>query len=305
MSKYSYDFNDIIDEIKERLREARINAGYTQEELAKGLYVGRTAVTMWEKSDKKEDGKKCGTLPSIDNMYRICNILNVDMDYLLGASDIKSQDTKTIAETLNIREETVNTLKYNFEYGAIIDNILDENIVDVKILEEIQNRIKQIGRNFLLEEVLTTSFSSDFIKILRRYFNDFYFSTFPMDISEQSYAEFLKQKKPYQAKFDSNTFIEKNFLCEGKNFIYNMYPNGKEDFEPLNPDEKYSVIIESVVAISYEYFLSLQTIELSKQRLTSMLATVIDKAIMQETEKIKANIILATKKNIVKNTSAC
>ena len=297
--KYSYDNK----EIKKRLKKVREKANLTQNELAKRLGksagvtedridkngkiktkdTGRTVVTTWESNNND-------TLPKLPDLIKICNLFTLDMDFLLGASDIESQDIKTITDTVHISKKTINTLKKHSEYGTILDSMVNDELFD-----EISNRIKQLGRSFVLEDVITTSFHSEFISFIHKKFDDFYYSTFPMDISKESYVRYLMKQIPFDKEFDPIDFIEQYFLCEGKHFIYNLFENGMDEFYKLKSYEKYNVIISSIAEISYDYFMSLQSIELSKQRLNSMFADIINNAIKQETEKIKANMRLTVK----------
>lgn len=58
----------------EKLKNARKNAGLTQEQLAEKLMVSRQAITKWE-SDKG--------MPDIENLRRMSQLLDVSIDYLL------------------------------------------------------------------------------------------------------------------------------------------------------------------------------------------------------------------------------
>ncbi len=60
----------------EKLREARKNAGLTQEQLADKLMVSRAAVAKWE-GDKG--------IPDIENLKAISKFLDVSIDYLVDA----------------------------------------------------------------------------------------------------------------------------------------------------------------------------------------------------------------------------
>ena len=66
-----------------KLKEARKNAGLTQEQLAQKLVISRQAITKWE-SDKG--------LPDIQNLKALAELLNVSVDYLLddGQSAVKT-----------------------------------------------------------------------------------------------------------------------------------------------------------------------------------------------------------------------
>lgn len=64
----------------ERLRNARIEKGCTQEEIANYLGFTRPTYTAYESGRRKPDN---------DTLVKIARFLNVSTDYLLGLSDIK------------------------------------------------------------------------------------------------------------------------------------------------------------------------------------------------------------------------
>lgn len=68
-------------ELNEKLQELRKSKGMTQEELAKVLYVSRTAISKWE------SGR--GT-PSIESLKQISAFFSVSIDDLLSAEKILS-----------------------------------------------------------------------------------------------------------------------------------------------------------------------------------------------------------------------
>ena len=65
---------EIVVTLGQKLKDARLIAGLTQEEVSIKLLVSRQAITKWE-SDKG--------LPDIDNLKSIAKLLNVSIDYLL------------------------------------------------------------------------------------------------------------------------------------------------------------------------------------------------------------------------------
>lgn len=75
-------------EFNEKLQNLRQQKGFTQEELAKSLYVSRTAISKWE------SGRG---YPNIDSLKRIANVFSVTVDELLSGDellDIAEQDNK-------------------------------------------------------------------------------------------------------------------------------------------------------------------------------------------------------------------
>ena len=68
-------------EFHEKLQELRKNRGLTQEELAEGLYVSRTAISKWE------SGRG---YPNIDSLKEISNYFSVTLDELLSSEKLLS-----------------------------------------------------------------------------------------------------------------------------------------------------------------------------------------------------------------------
>ncbi len=67
----------------QKLKDARQQAGYSQEELAGKLSVSRSAVAKWE-ADKG--------MPDIENLRAIAKLLNVSIDYLLDEGESLSMN---------------------------------------------------------------------------------------------------------------------------------------------------------------------------------------------------------------------
>ena len=62
----------------EKLKEARKEAGLTQEQFAEKMSVSRSAIAKWE-SDKG--------LPDVNNLKMMAQLLGVSVDYLLAADE--------------------------------------------------------------------------------------------------------------------------------------------------------------------------------------------------------------------------
>lgn len=274
MKKYNFD----VKLIKTRLKELRKSKKITQSKLAEEIYratdTGRTAVTNWENTN-------CQTLPDIQTLMDICNVLNCDLDYLVGGSEIESQDFQTMSDALHISKESINTLTDNSDYGSFLDNIINN-----KVFEEVLKRAHQLALNKILNDVITTSFSPDFQKRIKDLFNKYYFSVFPFDMSQENFCKYIKNSIPYSEEFNSLKFIEDNFLEDGKMFIY----NSNDEFLSLCKSQQYEIIISSIADISYDYFISQNVVELSKQKLDIMLSDLLQDAINKEANDIKERI---------------
>ena len=81
----------------EKLKEARKEAGLSQEQLAQKLSVSRSAVAKWE-SDKG--------MPDVNNLKAISQLLDVSVDYLLDEDEKLSFNETKEAIDLNLFEVT-------------------------------------------------------------------------------------------------------------------------------------------------------------------------------------------------------
>ena len=82
----------------ERLKELRLSKELTQGELAKLTGLGRSALGMYE-SGKRE--------PNFETLEVIADFFNVDMNYLLGKSDVKSSALQGVKNIVPIERRMV------------------------------------------------------------------------------------------------------------------------------------------------------------------------------------------------------
>ena len=69
-------------DIKDRILSLRNEKELTQEKMAKIFNVGLSTVSMWERGER---------IPRPKILQEICDYFYVDMDYLMGRSDIKNR----------------------------------------------------------------------------------------------------------------------------------------------------------------------------------------------------------------------
>jgi transcriptional regulator with XRE-family HTH domain len=79
----------------EKLKNARTQAGYSQEQLAEKLCVSRSAVAKWE-TDKG--------MPDIENLKAAAKLLSVSIDDLLDDESVLSM--KTVKEAIDLEQFT-------------------------------------------------------------------------------------------------------------------------------------------------------------------------------------------------------
>lgn len=66
----------------ERLRHLRNEESWSQQYLAKLLEISKSSINMYERGERE---------PGLETLEAIADIFNVDMDYLLGKSDIRNK----------------------------------------------------------------------------------------------------------------------------------------------------------------------------------------------------------------------
>lgn len=71
----------------ERLKQLRKEFEMSQKQLAQKIGVSKSSVNMYERGERE---------PGIETLESIADTFNVDMDYLLGKSNIKKRDSLTL-----------------------------------------------------------------------------------------------------------------------------------------------------------------------------------------------------------------
>lgn len=97
--------------LAQNIREARINKNLSQEELALRLGKSKNVVSNWERGDNK---------PDADIIFALCDILNVDANYLLG------WNTNRVFSTSLSEQELIKKYRSLDSYGKKVINSLIE-----------------------------------------------------------------------------------------------------------------------------------------------------------------------------------
>ncbi|MDQ8769991.1 helix-turn-helix domain-containing protein, partial [Streptococcus ruminantium] len=107
----------------ERLKQLRKEAGYTnQTQIAELLKTSQQSYSQWESGKRK---------PSKTTLEKLSNFFNVSVDYLLGNSDIRNQESLDNffefvlnSETLSFKGKTLNENQV-LELKQFIQNYVD------------------------------------------------------------------------------------------------------------------------------------------------------------------------------------
>ena len=125
------------------IKEYRMQAGFTQSELAKRMNVSQNAVSSWE-TDRTE--------PNFEQAYKLCGILNVDISTLTGTQPSKKtevtladvyQKIKTIQDIDTLREIEI-ACEDRKAYIIELEKIQTEKAALEKRMLQMQKRIEEL-----------------------------------------------------------------------------------------------------------------------------------------------------------------
>lgn len=119
-------------EIKDRIIELRLSKDLTQSELAKELEISPSSIGMYEQGRRK---------PSFELLEKISDYFNVDMDYLMGRSDIKNK------YQLEIKNKTMNANTGKEK----LKEIKNEKISEQQLINTISNYLNENSKVTLSE----------------------------------------------------------------------------------------------------------------------------------------------------------
>lgn len=274
-----YQINATI--ISTRLRQLRRAKHLTQQEVAQKIHLGngisRNSVSDWESNSNYAANR----LPSLPQLIDLCNLYEVDLDYVLGATDLQSQNKQTMAATLHLNEQQLNQLAAKPQTALLVDHLLADPLFD-----DLVQGTQRLSQNQLIADVITTSLTPKFAKKMRGYFEDYYFKVFPMDMSGDSFQTYLTEKITEKSMKQPVTFLETHFLADGQLFVRNQFNN----FDQLPVHQQYDTIIESLAAIVFDYSVSAKVVTLAKQQLTDKLGQILDHTINQLTAEFHEKI---------------
>lgn len=127
----------------EKLKQARIDAGFTQNDLANKLMVSRAAVAKWE-SDRG--------MPDVTNLKLIAKALGVSVDYLLD--DGSKLDLSVTTKVIDLSEYANGKKLSFFKKAKIKEQIVREEYPKAEILALTLTEIKNTKREALADHFI-------------------------------------------------------------------------------------------------------------------------------------------------------
>ena len=127
----------------EKLKKARLEAGYTQEELASKLTISRAAVAKWE-SDRG--------MPDVSNLKALAEALNVSVDFLLD--DGEPIDLSVTKKPIDLRKYGDQGKLSRLKKLGIKERIIREEYPDRQIIRLTVTKIHNSKSETVADQVI-------------------------------------------------------------------------------------------------------------------------------------------------------
>lgn len=127
----------------EKLKKARVEAGYTQDELATKLLVSRAAIAKWE-TDRG--------LPDIANLRAIAEVVGVSVDYLLD--DGNTLDFSVMKKAIDLTKFGDTGKLSLLKKASIKEQILREEYPNAELIRLTITGIKNTKRETIADQVI-------------------------------------------------------------------------------------------------------------------------------------------------------
>lgn len=264
---YNISNPDDLIKFKKRLLNLRESKKWTQKEFGDKLNKTRSTVAGWESLENKK-------IPTLDTIIEICNLYDVDPNYLFGVDDIKNINNLTISETIGLSVSNIEKLK---------DKSYTNKIIDYYISHEAEAKIntymKRICMYGYLSQALETTYTEDALRKINSAFSKMHAEVFPIDMNVDTYTLYLDNafKKAYMQEGIIN-FIKNTITTnELNNFLYSY-----DGFSDFNDEKKYHLIISDIGNTTYDYKLKESIIELTNDKLGNEIKNIVNEFIFNE-----------------------
>ena len=129
----------------ERLRELRIQRGFSQQDLADRTDQTKQAISQYERGVRR---------PDMDMLLALCDIFNVSLDYLTGKEDVTPRlvdnNGLRVLETYHIDEETMKVAQTIYDdpnLHALFDAARWNKADNLRLAAEMLKRMKDTNKD--------------------------------------------------------------------------------------------------------------------------------------------------------------
>lgn len=190
----------------DKIKKLRLSKNLTQDQLAKLIYVSRSAVAKWEQNRG---------FPNIDALQRISEVFEVSVDELLSEKELK------IIEVVNNKKITVQ--RKIIIFLSILTSILLITFVTLTIIyhpRTISKYIESNSSDFVKIEVV--NYDGNIIDVEKNEANDFLNEILTIKvIPSYLFTEKVVSSFTVNIYYDDETYQLNNYyICDGKDKTY-------------------------------------------------------------------------------------
>lgn len=143
-----------------RLKELRAEKQISQTELAAILNISNRTISMYEQGNSE---------PNVETLAKIAAYFYVSTDYLIGITNSRNPDNRSISDELNLSDEAVDILKefpltISKTNGISLSDILNAIVINPKFKKLLKSILLYISRDVSdwekFQKFLSNQFSS-------------------------------------------------------------------------------------------------------------------------------------------------
>lgn len=270
---FMYDKYD-IEKFKERLKKLRVDQlRESQEVFAEKLTYGRQAINNWEKGH---------TYPRLPEIINICNHLNCDFDYLLGASEKPIKSANDAADYLHLDYNNVETLVFNKETNNFINFIMSSE----KFIDMVSGIHTEFINEYVSKDILS-AYEKPLLNKIKSAYDKYYIEIPSLDISKEKVTQYLKTEIPFKCSSTSKdsfkSYIRKNLSEDRINDI-------KNNANITDEQSFYDAFIEDTVSCTYEIMEYIHFRDVKMHRLYQMFMSLVDDYISESQKKLRKKL---------------
>lgn len=277
------DYSSFLNEFGNRLQEQMKKQGFTQEELASKLsekymdynqdkekYINRATIRSYIRGN---------TIPKGYELVLLAELLECDVNYLLGISKDASMDVESSHRYTNLNYTSVQSLHYHQEQADFI-NTMFEN----ESFQDITNRINNIHLLRIVETGTENFLSSKILKRMENYYVN-YTCSVQTQFDAEGFTDYLQKNFSYSNQDDICSLIQNsihpnefdNFLnCHEKIHKYWNHPITKSNSEK----EAFAEFLTFLAENTFPYFSQITFRKIQEQKLLD----IVDKEILDYIE---------------------
>lgn len=225
----------------------------TQEDFADALKVDRRTIIKWEKGE---------SIPTLENLLTICDLLDCNIEYFLGADELPY--INTIAKTSHFTGIDPKIIEKAISCSDYLDCLnffmLPENC------SELFNKVTlSAWKKFWVNQSLS-NIKSPLIDLIKQAFDDFYSFTPFSEITPNNFKAYLIKYIPAE-KLDFTSITDNESIINIKKSFSSL---GYKDFLlKCSSDNIYNDFINYIVQLTYEPLSNQVFIELQKKKIAN------------------------------------